>query len=73
MLGMSKHWNSKRDIPVTVVSYYWHFVDWIWLLIFSLGSTSERCCRVMSTKDKVVNRIAVILPEPLPREGEHCS
>jgi heme/copper-type cytochrome/quinol oxidase subunit 3 len=20
-----------------VVSYYWHFVDWIWLLIFSLA------------------------------------
>ncbi|HZT97817.1 MAG TPA: cbb3-type cytochrome c oxidase subunit I, partial [Chloroflexota bacterium] len=37
MLFMSRHWSSKRDLPVTVVSYYWHFVDWIWLLIFSLA------------------------------------
>ena len=37
ILAMSKHWNSKSDLPVTVVSYYWHFVDWIWLLIFSLA------------------------------------
>jgi cytochrome c oxidase subunit I len=36
ILAMSKHWNSKNDLPVRVVSYYWHFVDWIWLLIFSL-------------------------------------
>ncbi len=37
MLFMSKNWSSRRDLPVTVVSYYWHFVDWIWLLIFSLA------------------------------------
>jgi cytochrome c oxidase subunit I len=37
ILFMSKHWSAKRDLPVTVVSYYWHFVDWIWLLIFSLA------------------------------------
>ena len=37
ILCMSKHWSSKNDLPVTVVSYYWHFVDWIWLLIFTLA------------------------------------
>ena len=37
ILCMSRYWSSKNDLPVTVVSYYWHFVDWIWLLIFSLA------------------------------------
>lgn len=37
LLLMSRHWNSKNDLPVTVISYYWHFVDWIWLLIFGLA------------------------------------
>jgi len=34
---MRKHWTAKNDLPVTIISYYWHFVDWIWLLIFSLA------------------------------------
>jgi len=37
LLFMSKNWSAKKDLPVTVISYYWHFVDWIWLLIFSLA------------------------------------
>jgi heme/copper-type cytochrome/quinol oxidase subunit 3 len=34
---MRRHWTAKNDLTVTVISYYWHFVDWIWLLIFSLA------------------------------------
>jgi cytochrome c oxidase subunit I+III len=37
ILALSRHWSVKRHLPVTVVGYYWHFVDWIWVIIFSLA------------------------------------
>jgi cytochrome c oxidase subunit I len=35
-LLLSRDWSSTHDSPVRSVGYYWHFVDGIWVFIFSI-------------------------------------
>jgi cytochrome c oxidase subunit 1/cytochrome c oxidase subunit I+III len=36
ILFLSRDWTSHHDSPVRSVGYYWHFVDGIWVFIFSI-------------------------------------
>ncbi len=35
-LGMSKDFLAKHETAVEVASYYWHFVDVVWVVIFTV-------------------------------------
>jgi heme/copper-type cytochrome/quinol oxidase subunit 3 len=36
ILILSRDWNEHHDSPVRTVGYYWHFVDGVWVFIFSI-------------------------------------
>jgi heme/copper-type cytochrome/quinol oxidase subunit 3 len=36
ILLLSRDWSERHDTPVRAVGYYWHFVDGIWVFIFSI-------------------------------------
>jgi heme/copper-type cytochrome/quinol oxidase subunit 3 len=36
ILLLSRDWTHKHDTPVRAVGYYWHFVDGVWVFIFSI-------------------------------------
>jgi cytochrome c oxidase subunit I len=36
VLLLQRDWNEHHDSPVRAVGYYWHFVDGIWVFIFSI-------------------------------------
>jgi len=36
LLFLAKDWRPGHDSPVKTVGYYWHFVDGIWVFIFSI-------------------------------------
>jgi cytochrome c oxidase subunit I len=36
ILFLAKDWSRYHDSPVRVVGYYWHFVDAIWVFIFTI-------------------------------------
>jgi heme/copper-type cytochrome/quinol oxidase subunit 3 len=36
ILLLSRDWSEKHDTPVRAVGYYWHFVDGVWVFIFSI-------------------------------------
>ncbi|MDQ2745029.1 MAG: cytochrome c oxidase subunit I [Chloroflexota bacterium] len=36
VLFLARDWNHYHDSPVRAVGYYWHFVDGIWVFIFSI-------------------------------------
>ena len=36
VLVLSKDWRPDHDTPVKSVGYYWHFVDGVWVFIFSI-------------------------------------
>jgi heme/copper-type cytochrome/quinol oxidase subunit 3 len=36
ILLLSRDWSHSHDTPVRAVGYYWHFVDGIWVFIFSI-------------------------------------
>ena len=36
ILLLSKDWKPGHESPVKSVGYYWHFVDGVWVFIFSI-------------------------------------
>jgi len=36
LLFLTKDWRPGHDSPVKTIGYYWHFVDGIWVFIFSI-------------------------------------
>jgi cytochrome c oxidase subunit 1/cytochrome c oxidase subunit I+III len=36
LLYLSRDWRPGHETPVKAIGYYWHFVDGVWVLIFSL-------------------------------------
>jgi cytochrome c oxidase subunit 1/cytochrome c oxidase subunit I+III len=36
LLYLSRDWRPGRETPVKSVGYYWHFVDGVWVFIFSI-------------------------------------
>ena len=36
LLFLTRDWRLGRETPVKSVGYYWHFVDGVWVFIFSI-------------------------------------
>jgi heme/copper-type cytochrome/quinol oxidase subunit 3 len=35
-LVLRRHIGTQNETPVTLVSWYWHFVDVVWVVVFSV-------------------------------------
>jgi heme/copper-type cytochrome/quinol oxidase subunit 3 len=36
LLLLSRDWRPGHETPVKTIGYYWHFVDGVWVFIFSI-------------------------------------